>query len=175
MTPARRLADPDGWLARHVWLLFAASALVMGTIAVFDRHLRTDAAPLGILSIELAWSASAARAMLASWSAVIDDARLVQLLDMVFPVAYGSFLAAVAARNATMGPAAAELAARGAVLAAALDYVENGPILAALYGVGPTDAGCLVTASAAVLKFGILFGVFGALGLLGIRRARGAR
>jgi hypothetical protein len=125
--------------------LLALDLALTGALGAVDRSLRTEAAPSGIVSFELAGSASTARQVVESWDA---DAR-VQAgfslgLDYLFLVVYSTTIALACLWVAdALRPGSRRAASLGVWLAwgqwaaAALDAVENAALLAAL--LGPTD------------------------------------
>jgi hypothetical protein len=148
---------------------------------VIDRPLQTEAAPNGIISLELAGNARTARAILDSWeqtsrmlsatSAPNPDIVNVPYvfaafglgLDYLFMPMYSLALALgtllAAQKHAGWLRSLAEAAGYGALAAALFDAVENYALLQML--LGEFDAGLPATASfCAIVKFGLLlFGI----------------
>jgi hypothetical protein len=136
----------QGAARRRTFLALLALDLVLaGALGAVDRSLRTEGAPSGIVSFELAGSSSSARRVVESWDA---DAR-VQAgfslgLDYLFLVVYSTTIALACLWVAdTLRPRHGRAASLGVWLAwgqwaaAALDAVENAALLATL--LGPTD------------------------------------
>lgn len=117
---------------------FAVSLLVMLVLAVLDAGLRGPAAPLGIVSFEIA--GSGAQALLNGWTeAQRRDAMLLQGLDYLFLVAYSTALGSAALllgrRLRGSRPTLAALATPAAwahTFAGVCDAVENTPMTLAL-------------------------------------------
>jgi hypothetical protein len=132
MTVLDRVARPRVLRATGAsTLLLAVGMLVLGS------GLRTPAAPLGIVSLQLAGDVAAAERIVASWSERALAAGLVaHSLDVLFPVAYGFLLVGGAARLRTRGTAGRwPLVAAGAsIVAAVADQVENVAMLPTLLG-----------------------------------------
>jgi hypothetical protein len=157
--------------------IYAFVATVVLFIAI-DRlaiPLRTDAAPLGLVSLQFASNPTAAEAILASWSAV-SRSRLLWAhgLDLLLPIAYALAIGLAATNRATMSPAAApaaRFAAGAGVMAALADQVEN----VAMFGTilfRPTWFTVLPTRAAAAVKFVLLVLALGALLLTSVRANR---
>jgi hypothetical protein len=130
-------------------LLLAVGMLVLGA------GLRTPAAPLGIVSLQLAGDVAAAERIVASWSERALAAGLVaHSLDVLFPIAYGFLLVGGAARLRARGPAGRWplVAAGAAIVAAVADQVENVAMLPTLLGLA-SELSVRVTFGAAVMKF----------------------
>jgi hypothetical protein len=137
--------------------------------------------PLGdrdIVDFELAGTVGETKEILATWRAedVIDEAKAIQLFDLVYPLIYASALAGccLAAagvwrrrgrpRAATVGAAMAWLA----LAAAGFDYIENVGLAVSLWG-EPASPWPQIAFAAASLKFAaigltLLYALSGALG-----------
>jgi hypothetical protein len=144
----------------------AVALLLLASTAVLGAPLRTAAAPLGIVSLQLAASPAVAEVMLASWGAV-PRARLLWAhgLDLVLPVAYAlaiTLTVADVARRSRVAVAPVRTAAVAAVAAAVADQVENVAMLATIL-TRPSWASVIVTLAAAVAKFALLALALGAL------------
>jgi len=143
-----------------------AAVILLAGITVLGLPLRTGAAPLGIVSLQLAAAPDVAGRMLDSWTAV-PRARVLWAhgLDLLLPVAYalaiGTAATRTAARSARALPAA-QLAAGAAITAAIADQVENVAMAATLLA-GPGWPGVLVTLAAATVKYMTLVLAAGAL------------
>lgn len=176
---------------------FAFLFLTLALFAVFqilDRPLRTQAAPNGIVSFELAGTPLTARAITDSWKQlslllsatgqanpdIVNVAYALAAfslgLDYLFMPAYALALAfgtlLVAQKHSGWFKSLAVLAGYAAFAAAAFDAVENYALLQVL--LGKIDSGYpAIAAFCAILKFGLLaFGVLSVLtGWLAPRRA----
>jgi hypothetical protein len=171
-------------LRRRRSLFFTFLLLTLTLFAIFrviDRPLQTEAAPNGIISLELAGNARTARAILDSWeqtsrmlsatSAPNPDIVNVPYvfaafglgLDYLFMPMYSHALALgtllAAQKHAGWLRSLAEAAGYAALAAALFDAVENYALLQML--LGEFDAGLPATASfCAIVKFGLLlFGI----------------
>lgn len=131
---------------------FAATLALTLALALLTHPLHTDAAPSGIVSYELAWTAERATEILASWDhAARVRAAWAQALDCLYPVAYGSLGVAIGRWAGT------RLGARLCVAAALLDGLVENPMLdlELWWGEGATVP-ALIAAVAACGKFGAL-------------------
>ena len=179
-------------------LFFIFLFLTLALFAVFqilDQPLRTDAAPNGIVSLELAGDARAARLIINSWKQTslqlsatgtpnpdIVNTPYVSAafglgLDYLFMPVYALALAfatlLAAQKHAGLVESLAGAAGAGAFAAAMFDAVENYALLQIL--LGRIDTGFPTVASfCAIVKFGLLaFGIGVSLvaGLLPPRQA----
>ena len=155
----------------------AASIVLLGVITVLGLPLWTDAAPLGIVSLQFATSPEAADRMLDSWS-VVPRARLLWAhgLDLLLPVSYAVAIAAAATRLAAASVDArqwAAIASASAVVAAVADQLEN-VALGVTILLAPSWTAVLVTLVGATVKTALLVVALGALIVAGVRRG-GAR
>jgi hypothetical protein len=115
-----------------------------------------------IIDFELAGSVDETEEILATWRAagVIDEAKRIQLFDLVFPLIYCSALAGacVAAAAAWSRAGRPSLARAGiamawvAFAAAVFDYVENAGLAVSLWG-DPASPWPQIAWVAAILKF----------------------
>jgi hypothetical protein len=106
--------------------------IVLGTVT---KPLHEDVTGESIIDFELAGSVDRANEILAAWRAedVIDDAKAIQVFDLIFPLIYSAALAGacVAAAEAWRRRGARRWAQVGiamawiAFVAAGFDYVEN--------------------------------------------------
>ncbi len=169
--------DPFAWIApdaaRAVSRAAGLAALVLiVTIQVLTPTLRTEAAPLGIVSLQLATSQTAADGMLASWDGrPLVIAAFSHGLDTVLPFAYAIGIGAAArvrALRSRSAVPAARLAAWSAIVAASLDLVENAAMAVTLLA-GASWASVIVTLAAAVPKWASLTLAVGALGVAALR------
>jgi hypothetical protein len=135
------------------------AALVITVLAAVASPLPADAT---IVDFELAGSVERAQEILAIWrrEGVVDDAKAIQLLDLVYPLIYGAALAGACVAGAGAwkragrpGPAAAGIAlAWVATAAIAFDYVENVGLAVSLWG-DPASPWPELAAVAGALKF----------------------
>jgi hypothetical protein len=150
-----------------------AAALVITVLAAVASPLPKDAT---IVDFELAGSVERAQEILASWrrDGVLDDAKAIQLFDLVYPLIYGTALAGacVAAAGAWKRAARGRPAALGIALAwvataaIAFDYVENLGLAFSLWG-HPASPWPQLAAVAGSLKFAaIAFALLYALATL---------
>jgi hypothetical protein len=123
----------------------------------------TDAAPLGEMSLQLAGSAAAAKAVVKSWASVRHQARLQVIVDLPFVVFYAATLfhfglwarrRALAAGEQWLA-AAARVAAWGGLAAGILDFIEDWGLWVALRDQA-TDAVAARTAFCATAKFALI-------------------
>ncbi|WP_437731826.1 hypothetical protein [Sorangium sp. So ce1335] len=130
---------PEGRRAPLLWSLLGLAVPSGAAIAVADERLRTEAAPWGIVSFELAGTTARARRIVESWD---DAARLNAAfslgIDYLFLAVYASglALACVMAADALRkrglpGAALGAALGWGQWLAGLLDATEN----AALFGI----------------------------------------
>jgi hypothetical protein len=137
----------------------AGLALLITLLAAVASPLPGDAT---IVDFELAGSVHRADEILGIWRAagVIDDAKAIQLFDLVYPLIYAAALAAgcVAAAGAWSKAGKPRLAAAGiamawvATAAAAFDYVENLGLAVSLWG-EPASPWPQLSLVAGLLKF----------------------
>jgi hypothetical protein len=98
-----RTHDPFSALTPRSRAVFALSAIIASVVlsavmAVIDEPLQNHAAPLGIVSFELAWSTANAQAILASWDAPARVyAGLILGLDYLYLLVYSTAVAATCA------------------------------------------------------------------------------
>ena len=119
-----------------------------------------------IVDFELAGSVDRAQEILATWRAegVIDDAKTIQIFDLIYPLIYASAFAGLclAAAGAWSRAGWARLAAAGVVMAwvafaaAGFDYVENLGLGISLWD-EPAEPWPQVSLVAAVLKFTAIY------------------
>jgi hypothetical protein len=136
-----------------------------------------------IVAFELAGSVDRANEILDTWRAegVLEDARAIQIFDLVYPLVYAAALAGgcVAAAGAWRRAGRAGLASAGiagawlALAAAGFDYVENLGLGISLWG-EPASPWPQVSLVAAVLKFTaiavtLLYALSGIVAALGFR------
>ncbi len=156
---------PFGWLSevgqRHALVMLGAATLVATTfLTVMGGPLRSPAAPLGIVSFELAGGAEAAGEILALWTPGLRRiARLHLWLDFGYLLLYPAFLSLACARTANARRRGLGRLGRGlswGVLAAApLDAVENLALLAMLEA-GPGEAAARLAWACAAAKLALV-------------------
>ena len=137
-----------------------------------------------IIDFELAGSVERTEEILATWRAegVLDDAKAIQIFDIIYPLVYAAALAGgcIAAAGAWQRAGRPRLAAAGiamawvALAAAGFDYVENLGLAISLWG-HPASPWPQLAFGAALLKFA---GIYSALlyalaGMVGALMARG--
>jgi len=169
--------DPFSWIAAdaartvsRVAGVVAVSLIVL--IQVLAPTLVTDAAPYGMVSLQMATSQEQAARIVASWQgAPLAVAAFSHGLDLVLPVAYALAIGAAARVRALRAPLAipaARLAAWSVLVAAATDLVENTAMAVTMLA-GASWASVIVTLSAAVPKWASLALAVGALGVAAVR------
>jgi len=170
--PFARVPTAHRRVVQHASTAVAVGLLV--AITVLGLPLRTEAAPLGVVSLQLAASPDLATLMLDSWASVLRSRVLwTHGLDLVLPFAYalavGTAATRAAARIPSVGPSAQVSA--GAVLVAAIaDQVENVAMVLTILDV-PSWGSVLVTLASATVKFTTLAVAIGVLGVT-LQRAR---
>ncbi len=121
---------------KHLTALAAAAiaaAVLLAIMVRLDQPMRTKAAPLGIVSFELAGSPEAARQIMTSWGPEGRRSAALSLwLDYAFLISYALLLSLLCSGVARGWPSAARrvrrtgfILAGGQWLAALLDLVEN--------------------------------------------------
>jgi hypothetical protein len=106
-------------------------------LAGLDSGLRTEAAPYGIVSFELARTADASAAILASWGpSAREAAHLIQGLDYLYLMVYAALLATVSStvagrwrHRSTLVAGLGSLVTGLALVAGLLDAIENYALL----------------------------------------------
>lgn len=169
--------------------LIVAIALALGPVLVGEA-----VKPLGeditggesIVAFELAGSVDRAEEILAKWrvQGVIDNAKAIQLFDLVYPPIYALALAGacLAAGGAWARWGHARLAAAGVAMAwlafaaAGFDYVENLGLGVSLWG-EPASPWPQIALVAALIKFAaigvaLLYALSGTVAALGARARR---
>ncbi len=163
--------------ARRRAVQHASTAVTVGllvVITVLGLPLRTDAAPLGLVSLQLAASPEVAAGMLESWASILRSRVLwAHGLDLVLPFAYalavGTAATGASARVASVGPSA-QIAAGAVLVAAIADQVENVAMGLTILS-APSWGSMLVTLASATIKFATLAVALGAL-VVTLQRAR---
>ena len=152
--------------------------------AIVDPLHETEPGGKSIIDFELAGSVESADEILATWEAegVTDDAKAIQVFDLLYPLIYSSALAGacIAACGAWSRAGRPRLAAAGvavawvAFAAAGFDYVENLGLAVSLWD-EPASPWPQLAFVAAVLKFAaialaLVYALSGLLALAGTRR-----
>jgi hypothetical protein len=141
------LRHPFEWISlsaqkRAFWVLFAVTILVMTTLQVIDAPLKTEVAPLGIVSFEFAGDLSHAQKMVESWGRKGRIAAGVSLgLDYLFLLTYvGSIgmgcvlIARSVSKRLKQLSRIGVFLAWGLLVAGLLDVVENYSLIRVLLG-----------------------------------------
>ena len=188
--PSTLINQPFSWLpeAHQKGVLIGAillTAVLMAAIVMTNAPLQSPAAPMGIVSLQLAGSLPAARAILASWGTGEQGwAKLNLGIDYLYLFAYATTLSLgcmLLARRFLANRCVAILGVGlswGVVVAALLDTVENGFLLLLLLG-NPLEAWAVLAYWCAVPKFALVLAaltylVIGGLACL-VERAVGKR
>ncbi|MBN2146630.1 MAG: hypothetical protein JW726_04540 [Anaerolineales bacterium] len=158
---------------RFFYILLALTLVIMLVMNFAGLPLNTPAAPLGIVSFEVAGTPQNAQAMLDSWEGALQRAAFIQGLDFLFPLVYSSMLAIGCLMSAaTLQASGWPLAKLGAGLAwgqwlaALFDYVENIALVILLFAPAAVSPWPQVATVCAFLKFalillGMVYGFFG--------------
>jgi hypothetical protein len=176
------------WPRRHrrLALVLITIAALLPTVLGSIVHPLQEDEPGGrsIVDFELAGTVDETEEILATWRRqdVIDDAKAIQIFDLVYPLIYSIALAGlcVAASGAWRRARRQRLAAAGpafawvAFAAAGLDYVENLGLGISLWD-EPASPWPQLAFVAAVLKFAaiysaLLYALSGAIAALSARR-----
>jgi hypothetical protein len=179
------------WPRRHrrpVLVCVALAALLPTVLGAIVQPLHEgDPGGESIIDFELAGSVERAEEILATWRAegVLDDAKAIQIFDIIYPLVYAAALAGgcIAAAGAWQRAGRPRLAAVGiamawvAFAAAGFDYVENLGLGISLWG-DPASPWPQLAFVAAVLKFAaiyssLLYALAGIVAALMARRRRG--
>ncbi len=161
-------------------LLRLGVLLVFSTalIAFLNVPLETEAAPLGIVSFELAGTPYTALAILLEWQSksVVGHATLLQLVDFLYLLIYGAFFSMLALWvGRRLGDSTWSLrAAWAATLAAGFDILENGVLLFELVRMSSPAPYPQLAMAFALLKF-VLIGFAAVYGLGGLVKSFGRR
>ena len=145
---------------RKITVLVVAFVALTATLMQSGRQLMTTAAPLGIVSYQLAFSAEGAVAVLDSWDPPARDAAAQNLLwDFPYLVVYTWILSllcrAAGARSIPTISHTGSVVSRYVWFAAIFDTGENFALLYQL-SYGASDAAALLAGSAASAKFGVI-------------------
>ena len=161
MTPSDPFARLSASAQRRIATVALLATLALtAALASFDAHLRTDAAPKGIVSFELAGSMDAAQKILNSWDASARTYAGLSLgLDFAYPLAYATVLAYLCAWAARRGAGVWRTLGLwlcwGQWIAALADMVENVGLIKLLVG-APSGAWPELAASCATAKFALI-------------------
>ncbi len=156
-------ADADAHFRRHWWKYLLAVLLTWIPLAWFDLPLQNRSAPVGIISLELAFTPRRFDEIVATWDEVARVSAWYSLVvDLAFMVAYALALRAWAravgqrllAESPIVGRWGDKVGA-GALLAGVCDLMENIALAVAL-GPGGSDPWASVASSFAALKFFLL-------------------
>lgn len=143
--------------------LIVVTVTLTAVLQVIGRPLQTVAAPLGIVSFELAGTLAAAQAMIASWDATAQLHAAFSLgLDYLYMPLYAVTIAlacvrvaATSLRSPQVAAALGILLAWGLGIAALLDAVENAALWQVLHG-STTAAWPAVARLCAIAKFALV-------------------
>ncbi len=142
------------------WLLLFSGILSLLVLIVLNRvdvHLKTAAAPQGIISFELAGSSDASQQMVQSWDAPAKMYAAFSLgIDYLFMISYALFLSLLCTLLADRFSRKRFLSNTGVLLgyglwlAAALDAVENFALFRLLFGSTDSFYSTLASSSAEI-------------------------
>jgi hypothetical protein len=188
-----KLSHPFEWFSesgqKRAFVLWAALALLaMASLQVLGGPLKTEAAPMGIISFEFAGELSKAQSMVKSWGEQGQVYAGLNLgLDYLFMVAYataiglGCVLASRPwAKRVAFLASVGLVLSWGQLLAASLDAVENYALIRVLLG-STEELWPLVARWCAIVKFllvgaGLVYVLSGAaLAIVGARSSREGR
>jgi hypothetical protein len=166
---------------RLIVITFVMSAILLIVLRTLDAPLRTEAAPKGIVSFELAKDYEASRHILSSWDAEAKVYAALSLgLDYLFLIVYALFISLACIRVAEALNSdylfffiLARVLAWSQFLAAVLDALENMALIQLLLNSSRSWLPVLARWGAMV-KFGIvgagLIFIFGGLLAIGIKK-----
>lgn len=154
---------PAGKRGQVIMPFLVATLLVVAALILMDAPLRTTAAPMGIVSFELAGTTTAAEEITASWDGSARVRAGFELgLDYLFMPLYSTAIGMACVWAAGMwGERAKALGQMGVVLAwgqsaaALMDGIENAALLAMLLG-PPASPWPELAAWCATIKFGVV-------------------
>jgi hypothetical protein len=157
-----KLAHPYQWLAekmqtRAFIVMLPVTLLAMAAEQVTDAPLKTDAAPAGIISFELAGKLSLAQAMVQSWGPLGRVYAGLNLgFDFVFIPAYVFCigLGCVLVARAVL-PSVGVILAWAMFAAGLLDCIENYNLIQILFGFGQ-ESSAVIAQWCAIPKFAIV-------------------
>ena len=173
------MTKPYHWIPNnYLWLVFVGLVLVTVGVAyalsLQGKPLSTDKLPNGILEIEVPWSTERATEVVALWERkdLLPVARKQVYYDFLFLVLYPLALSFACAWLAESAPVKLSmlgvLVSWGVLLASPLDAIENITILRMLGGSQAAPVPQIATIAAAI-KFTLVFGAVGYLGIGGLR------
>jgi len=142
-----KLKNPFSWLsgddyANVIYIFAFLTLMLLFSLTIIDRSLKTEPAPRGIISFELAKDFSSSTEILSSWDSTAKlNAALSLGLDYLFLVVYSFFLALscyvlsqkIAGFNNWLSGAGIGLAWMQ-FLAAIFDAIENYALIRLLFG-----------------------------------------
>jgi hypothetical protein len=180
------LRHPFRWISpsaqTHAFIaLLAVTLVVMISFQVLGAPLQTDAAPLGIVSFELAGSLPVAQSMLESWGPSGRVYAGVNLgLDYLFLVSYAGsiglacvLLAQGLSRRIPSLSLADVVLAWAMIASALLDAVENYALIRVLFGsqreLWPVVARWCAIPKFVIVAVGLLFLILGSIAALALR------
>jgi hypothetical protein len=172
------MTNPYHWIPNsYLWMVFMGLVLitvgVAYTISRQGKPLSTEKLPNGILEIEVPWSTERATVVVASWERkdLLPVARKQVYYDFLFLLLYPLALSLACAWLAGSVPVKLSLlgvlVSWGVLLAAPLDAIENIAILRMLGGSQAAPVPQIATIAAAI-KFTLVFGAVGYLGIGGL-------
>ncbi len=150
--------------SRTFWVFLAATLIWTVVLALFDGPIRTDAAPIGMVSFELARTPESAAAMLDSWNHEAQLHLALNLgLDFVYMILYSTTIAigCLWITDIPVAKARGPMASIGqvgttmawlALLAAVADVFENLSLFKVLVS-GPVAPWPAVAFTLALVKF----------------------
>lgn len=154
---------------RFLLLFFAAGTFVMiFVMAVSGKPLKTHFTPHGIIDLEFAYSKLKVLNILSNWKENVVDkvdristAKINTYLDFIFLFFYAPFLFLCCKKlhqvpNLKNNKTAGLLIGKGALLAGAMDILENTGMLKSLQG-SPSQSIAMFTTAASVIKWTLVF------------------
>ncbi len=159
------MSHPFKWVSESsrktvFWVLFGLAILLMIALQVLGAPLKTQAAPAGIVSFELAGSINAAEKIVSSWDGQARTYAGLNLgLDYLFIFAYAgaiglgcALLAASVARRHKVFASIGFVLSWAQLLAAACDATENYALISLLLG-SRVNGLALLARACAIPKF----------------------
>lgn len=179
----KSLSDSCSEAARMRWIVitFLMSAILLMALRTLDAPLKTEAAPRGIISFELANNYESSRLILSSWNAEAKlNAALSLGLDYLFLVVYAIFLSLTCIQVAKALKSdhsfffmLAQVVAWSQFLAAVLDAVENMALIQLLLNSSrkwlPLVARWCAMVKFSIVGAGLIF-ILGGLLAIGIKK-----
>jgi hypothetical protein len=168
------MKHPLQWLPEHVrkplfWIFLAWTLVLMLLFQLLNRPLSTPAAPMGIISMQLAWTAEKTSAILSSWGATAREYAAFGLgFDYLFMPVYAAALALgsllATGRHPGLFARLGSWIGLACFLAAILDGLENMGQFLQLFS-GQVDLSMLIGIFAlgkfSLILLGILYGLAG--------------